>query len=320
MGRILDSGIEDGDVCDHNTARFISAVDIAAALPPGSARVCIKITALCPIALLEKTSDLLRWQKKHPSFKLPWKTHLFLILSDSSPLHLTTSEPPALTAEEERELQLAHERLLALCALCVEHGTPLLVDVEYVMVQPAIDYFTFVGAMAFNDAGAADSERPIVHGTIQAYLHDMRDRLEAMVRGVERERMQLGLKVVRGTYLTRETRLMAALGVPSPIHGQLGAARAQELGIPKGDRNLQFTQLMGMADGLSLSLRNAGFQVSDYLPYGPVEQIIPYLIRRAKENKGLLSTSSFDRHLLRYGRPSGIYLLQDTPIDVNCVI
>jgi proline dehydrogenase len=83
--------------------------------------------------------------------------------------------------------------------------------------------------------------------------------------------------------------------------GQLAAARAQELGIPKGDRNLQFAQLMGMADGLSLSLRNAGFQVSKYLPYGPVEQIIPYLIRRAEENRGLLSASSFDRQLLRYG-------------------
>jgi proline dehydrogenase len=90
------------------------------------------------------------------------------------------------------------------------------------------------------------------------------------------------------------------------LAGQLAAARAQELGIPKGDRNLQFAQLMGMADGLSLSLRNAGFQVSKYLPYGPVEQIIPYLIRRAEENRGLLSASSFDRHLLRYGRPSGI--------------
>ncbi|EER94526.1 proline dehydrogenase 2, mitochondrial [Sorghum bicolor] len=341
MGGILDYGIEDaedGDACDRNAAGFISAVDVAAALPPGSASVCIKITALCPIALLEKTSDLLRWQKKHPSFNLPWKTHSFPILSDSSPLHLTPSEPPALTSEEETELQLAHERLLAVCARCAEHGIPLLVDAEYATVQPAIDYFTFVGALAFNDgAGAGDCEqRPIVHGTIQAYLRDARDRLEAMVRSAERERVRLGLKVVRGAYLARETRLAATLGVPSPIHGsiqethdcyngcagflldrvrrgtasvmlathnvesgKLAAARAQELGIPRGDRNLQFAQLMGMADGLSLSLRNAGFQVSKYLPYGPVEQIIPYLIRRAEENRGLLSASSFDRHLLR---------------------
>ncbi|KAF8697867.1 hypothetical protein HU200_035360 [Digitaria exilis] len=339
MGGILDYGIEDaedGHACDRNAAGFIAAVDVAASLPPGSASVCIKITALCPITLLEKTSDLLRWQKKHPSFNLPWKAHSFPILSDSSPLHLTASEPPALTPSEERELELAHERLLAVCARCAEHGIPLLVDAEYATVQPAIDYFTFVGALAFN--GEASGEVPIVHGTIQAYLRDARDRLEAMVTSAERERVRLGLKVVRGAYLTRETRLAASLGVPSPIHGsiqdthdcyngcaaflldrvrrgsasvmlathnvesgQLAAARAQELGIPKGDRNLQFAQLMGMADGLSLSLRNAGFQVSKYLPYGPVEQIIPYLIRRAEENRGLLSASSFDRQLLRYG-------------------
>uniref|UniRef100_A0A0A9DHJ8 Proline dehydrogenase n=1 Tax=Arundo donax TaxID=35708 RepID=A0A0A9DHJ8_ARUDO len=345
MGGILDYGIEDaedGDACDRNAAGFIAAVDVAAALPPGSASVCIKITALCPIALLEKTSDLLRWQHKHPSFVLPWKAHSFPILSDSSPLYLTSSEPPALTAEEERELQLAHERLLAVGARCAEHGIPLLVDAEYATVQPAIDYFTFAGALAFNgeDAGAGDGERPIVHGTIQAYLRDARDRLEAMVGAAERERVRLGLKVVRGAYLARESRLAASLGVQSPIHGsikdthdcyngcaaflldhvrrgsaslmlathnvesgQLAAARAQELGIAKGDPNLQFAQLMGMADGLSLSLRNAGFQVSKYLPYGPVDQIIPYLIRRAEENRGLLSSSSFDRQLLRYVRP-----------------
>ncbi|KAL6905306.1 hypothetical protein ACP4OV_002907 [Aristida adscensionis] len=342
MGGILDYGIEDaedGDACDRNAAGFIAAVDVAAALPPGSASVCIKITALCPIALLEKTSDLLRWQQKHPSFNLPWKAHSFPVLSDSSPLYLTASEPPALTAEEERELELAHERLLAVGARCAEHGIPLLVDAEYATVQPAIDYFTFAGALAFNGeaGGGGDRERrPIVHGTIQAYLRDARDRLEAMVGAAERERVRLALKVVRGAYLTRETRLAADLGVPSPIHGsiqdthdcyngcaaflldrvrrgsaavmlathnvesgQLAAARAQELGIPKGDPNLQFAQLMGMADGLSLGLRNAGFQVSKYLPYGPVEQIIPYLIRRAEENRGLLSASSFDRQLLR---------------------
>ncbi|CAL4940521.1 unnamed protein product [Urochloa decumbens] len=339
MGGILDYGIEDaedGHACDRNAAGFVAAVDVAASLPPGSASVCIKITALCPIALLEKTSDLLRWQKKHPSFNLPWKAHSFPILSDSSPLYLTSSEPPALTAEEERELVLAHERLLSVCAACAEHGIPLLVDAEYATVQPAIDYFTLVGALAFNGEGTAGADRPIVHGTVQAYLRDARDRLEAMVRAAERERVRLGLKVVRGAYLARETRLAASLGVPSPIHGsiqdthdcyngcaaflldrvrrgsasvmlathnvesgQLAAAHAQELGIPKGDRNLQFAQLMGMADGLSLSLRNAGFQVSKYLPYGPVEQIIPYLIRRAEENRGLLSASSFDRQLLR---------------------
>ncbi|XBJ24851.1 hypothetical protein VPH35_002636 [Triticum aestivum] len=295
------------------------------------ASVCIKITALCPIALLEKTSDLLRWQHKNPSVHLPWKQHAFPILSDSSPLYLTPSEPAALTAEEERELQLAHDRLLAVGARCAEHGIPLLVDAEYASVQPSIDYFTFVGALACNGGG-----RPIVHGTVQAYLRDARDRLEAMVRAAEEERVCLGVKIVRGAYLTREARLAESLGVPSPIHGsiqdthdcyngcaafllervrrgsasvmlathnvesgQLAAARAQELGIGKGDRNLQFAQLMGMADGLSLGLRNAGFQVSKYLPYGPVEHIIPYLIRRAEENRGLLSASAFDRQLLR---------------------
>ncbi|KAK3153245.1 hypothetical protein QOZ80_2BG0169750 [Eleusine coracana subsp. coracana] len=341
MGGILDYGIEDaedGDACDRNAAGFIAAVDVAAHLPPGSASVCIKITALCPIALLEKTSDLLRWQLKHPSLVLPWKTHSFPILSDSSPLYLTPSEPPALTADEERELQLAHDRLLAVGRRCAEHGIPLLVDAEYATVQPAIDYFTFAAALAFNTSKAAwaTGDRPIVHGTIQAYLRDARDRLEAQVRAAEKEGVRLGLKVVRGAYMAREARLASSLGVPSPVHGtlqdthdcyngcaaflldrvrrghasvmlathnvesgQLAAARAQELGVAKSDPNLQFAQLMGMADGLSLSLRNAGFQVSKYLPYGPVDQIIPYLIRRAEENRGMLSASSFDRQLLR---------------------
>jgi proline dehydrogenase len=179
------------------------------------ASVCIKITALCPIALLEKASDLLRWQKRHPSLNLPWKTHAFPILSDSSPLHLTASEPPALSAEEERELELAHERVLAVCARCAERGVPLLVDAEYAAVQPAIDYLTLAGALACN------AERSIVHGTVQAYLRDARERLETMARGVERARVRLGVKLVRGAYLAREARVAAALGVPSPVHGSI---------------------------------------------------------------------------------------------------
>lgn len=72
-----------------------------------------------------------------------------------------------------------------------------------------------------------------------------------------------------------------------------------ELGIPKGNGRLEFAQLYGMAEALSFGLRNAGFQVSKYMPYGPLEKVIPYLLRRAEENRGLLSASTYDRKLLR---------------------
>lgn len=81
--------------------------------------------------------------------------------------------------------------------------------------------------------------------------------------------------------------------------GKLAASKANDLGIAKDNQNLQFAQLYGMSEALSLGLVNAGFRVSKYLPFGPVDQIIPYLLRRAEENRGLLSASSLDRHLMK---------------------
>lgn len=67
----------------------------------------------------------------------------------------------------------------------------------------------------------------------------------------------------------------------------------------KGDQKLEFAQLYGMAEALSFGLRNAGFQVSKYMPFGAVDKIIPYLLRRAEENRGFLSASNLDRQLMR---------------------
>ena len=81
--------------------------------------------------------------------------------------------------------------------------------------------------------------------------------------------------------------------------GKLAAQKARNYGIGKEGEKLEFASLYGMAEGMTFGLRNGGFNVSKYLPFGPVEQIMPYLLRRAEENKGLLSSSNLDRQLMK---------------------
>ncbi|XP_058112361.1 proline dehydrogenase 1, mitochondrial-like [Magnolia sinica] len=331
---ILDYGLEDAtdnEGCDRNLEEFLKTVETTSLLPPSSVSfACVKITAICPISLLERMSDLLRWEHKDPSFHLPWKIESLPFLSNSSPLYHTTSEPEPLTEKEEEDLKLAQQRLSKLCEKCHQTNLPLLVDAEYTSVQPAIDYFTYSAAIRFNN-----DENPIVYGTIQTYLRDAKERLVKAVEAAERRGISIGFKLVRGAYMTRETQLASASGAASPIHssiqethdcynectsfmlekiagghgsvvlathnlesGKAAAAKAAELKIGKGNQKLQFAQLKGMADGLSLGLRNGGFNVSKYLPFGPVENVIPYLLRRAEENRGLLSASTLDRQLM----------------------
>lgn len=178
--------------------------------------MCIKFTALCPISLLERISELLRWNKKDPSFELPWKAHSFPILTDSSPIYLTPSIPEPLTQAEELELRSVHENIATLCEQCAKYNIPLLVDAEYASVQPAIDYFTYSAALKYNRG-----DRAVVYGTMQAYLKDSKERLVKMVNAAEEQGFSIGLKLVRGAYLTRETQLASAFGVPSPIHGSI---------------------------------------------------------------------------------------------------
>nr|GFA85111.1 proline dehydrogenase 2, mitochondrial-like [Tanacetum cinerariifolium] len=82
------------------------------------------------------------------------------------------------------------------------------------------------------------------------------------------------------------------------ITARLAALKAREHGINKESGKLEFASLYGMAEAMTFGLRNSGFGVSKYLPFGPIEQIMPYLLRRAEENKGLLSSSSLDRKLM----------------------
>ncbi|KAK8717673.1 hypothetical protein V6N13_044932 [Hibiscus sabdariffa] len=322
---------DDNAGCDRNLEGFIRSVEFAKSLPPLSVSFVIaKITAICPIGLLRRVSDLLRWQYKDPSFTLPWKLNTLPIFSDSSALYHTLQKPAPLSPQEELDLHLAHQRLLRLCQKCVQDNVPLTIDAEDTSIQPAIDYFTYSSAIMYNR-----DDKPIVYGTIQAYLKDAGERLFMATKTAESLGIPMGFKLVRGAYMSSESRLASSLGYDSPIHnsiqethacyndcasfmleriaggydavvlathniesGQLAASKACDLGIRKGNQKLEFAQLYGMSEALSFGLRNAGFQVSKYLPYGPVDMVMPYLLRRAEENRGLLSTPSLDRVLM----------------------
>lgn len=344
---ILDYGLEDAEGnedCDRNLLEFLKTVEMTTRLPPSSVSfACVKITAICPISLLLRVSDLLRWEYKHPataSQNLPWKLPSFPVLSESSPLYHTQTRPPPLSTSEQEDLHLAEARLFTLCQSCADANLPILVDAEYSSVQPAIDHLTCAAMVKFNERtlrhrGSEDAKL-IVYGTVQAYLKDSIERLALASDAARKHGVPIGFKLVRGAYITRETALANSFGEKSPIHNSIGethacynrcaefmldkiadgtgavvlathnlesgklvATKAEELGIRKQDENLQFAQLMGMAAGLSLGLRNAGFNVSKYLPFGPVDQVLPYLLRRAEENRGLLSGNNLDIQLMR---------------------
>ncbi|XP_058187839.1 proline dehydrogenase 2, mitochondrial-like isoform X1 [Rhododendron vialii] len=341
--RIWDSGLKgmlvyalehasDNESCDRNLEGFLETVESAKSLPTSSVSfVVVKITAICPLGLLKRVSDLLRWEYNNESFQLPWKLNTLPIFADSSPFYHTPSKPDPLTVEEETDLHLAQQRMLKICQSCIEANVPLTIDAEDTSVQPGIDYFTYSSALMYNVG-----DNPIIYGTIQTYLTDAKERLIISANAAEKMGVPMGFKLVRGAYMSSERHLATSLGVESPIHntidqthacfndctsfmlekiasgsgaviiathnmdsGNKAAAKARDLGIQNGNQKLQFAQLYGMADGLSFGLKNAGFQVSKYMPFGPVELVMPYLLRRAEENRGLLSTSTLDRYLMR---------------------
>ncbi|XP_030952751.1 proline dehydrogenase 2, mitochondrial-like isoform X1 [Quercus lobata] len=332
---MLDYAVEyagDNQSCDRNLEAFLRTVEIAKSLPPSSVSfVIVKISAICPLKLLERVSDLLRWQHKNPSFNLAWKMDTLPILSDISPTYHTLKEPEPLTLEEEHDLQLGHQRLLKICQNCLVSNVPLTIDAEHTSVQPAIDYLTYSSAIMYNK-----DDNILVYGTIQAYLKDAKERLLRAYQAADEMGVPVGIKLVRGAYMSSERKLASSLGFESPIHnsiqethtcynncasfmlnkiangpgalvlathntesGRIAVGQAHDLGIGKVNQKLEFAQLYGMSDALSFGLRNAGFQVSKYMPFGPVEIVMSYLLRRAEENRGLLSTSTLDRQLMR---------------------
>ncbi|MCD7463844.1 hypothetical protein HAX54_051552 [Datura stramonium] len=249
---MLDYGVEhatENESCDQSMKVLLQTVESTKSLPSllSVSFVVVKVTAICTPRLLKRVSDLLRWERKSPSFNLPWKQKTLPLFADSSPLYHTSKKPEPLTQEEERGFQLAHERLTKICKKCVELDVDLLIDAEDTAIQPAIDYFAYSAAIKYHK-----DDHPLIFGTIQTYLKDSKERMHTHDCFNSCAEFMIH-EIANGSGAV----VLATHNIES---GKLAASKAIDLGIRKDGQKLQFAQLYGMADGLSFGLRNAGFQ------------------------------------------------------------
>ena len=249
-----------------------------------------------------------------------------------------------LSATESSEYALVRERVDAICRRAAEGGTYVLIDAEESWIQDAID------ALARDMIRAHNAERPVVFNTYQLYRHDRLEALRADLDAARDDGFHMGAKLVRGAYMEKERERAADKGYASPIqpdkastdrdfdaalalcveridhmavcvgtHNEASSARMTQLmadaGIEKSDPRIHFAQLLGMSDHISFNLAAQGYNVSKYVPYGPLREVVPYLIRRAEENTSVAGQTGRELQLIQDERARRSTLRHDRALS-----
>ncbi|XP_065594885.1 proline dehydrogenase 1, mitochondrial [Cyrtonyx montezumae] len=234
------------------------------------------------------------------------------------------------TEEEELQMKRMLQRMDVLAKRATEKGVRLMVDAEQSYFQPAISRLTLEMQRRFN------TERAIIFNTHQCYLKEAYDNVSVDVELSRREGWHFGTKLVRGAYMEQERERAAKIGYEDPINPtyektnkmyhrcldyvleeikhsrkanvmvathnedtvKFTLRRMMELGIHPSEKKVCFGQLLGMCDQITFPLGQAGFPVYKYVPYGPVDEVLPYLSRRAQENRGFMQRANQERDLL----------------------
>jgi proline dehydrogenase len=237
------------------------------------------------------------------------------------------SRKKKLDAKSQAKCERINKRVAEICARAYELDQPVFIDAEESWIQDAIDRMAEEMMLRFNQ------ERPIVYNTIQLYRKDRLDYLKNARRNARNEGYIYAAKLVRGAYMEKERERAAAQGYPSPIHdtkadtdaaydmavdyclkhhetmafvvathNERSTARLAEQMIvddmPRDHPGIFYSQLYGMGDNISYVLAKNGFNVSKYVPYGPVADAVPYLIRRAQENSSAAGQMSRELQLI----------------------
>jgi proline dehydrogenase len=218
-----------------------------------------------------------------------------------------------LTAEETKEWERVKDRVNRICKEAHDNNKPIFIDAEESWIQQAIDDLANENMALYNKDSA------IVYNTFQLYRKDRLAYLKHSLEMGKAKGYHVGAKLVRGAYMEKERKRAAEKGYASPIqdtkensdrdydlalqycvenidrmglcagtHNEKSSLWLVELmskhHISPGDKRIFFSQLLGMSDHISYNLSQNGYNVAKYVPYGPVKEVLPYLIRRAQEN------------------------------------
>lgn len=246
-------------------------------------------------------------------------------------LYQKIGEGTDLSLEEQAEWDRVVDRYHKVCARGKEKDVEVLIDAEESWMQNAADDLVEELMKLYN------TEKPIVYNTLQLYRWDRLDYLKALHERAISGGFKLGMKIVRGAYMEKERERAEEKGYPSPIckdkfetdenfnatmkyillnlndialfigtHNEdssyLAMQLMEELGVEINDNRVWFGQLYGMSDHISYNMAANGYNVAKYVPFGPVKDVMPYLIRRAEENTSVAGQTNRELDLLKKER------------------
>jgi proline dehydrogenase len=256
--------------------------------------------------------------------------HAFAVFKPSGLSHndLLEKDPSKFTSLEKEAWERVVRRVRSICATTSEAGGSVLIDAEETWLQDAIDKLAEDMMTDFN------RERAVVFTTAQLYRHDRLAFIKDLASRAEEGDYIVGVKLVRGAYMEKERERAEKNSYPSPIQVDKAATDSdfdlavefcldnldrvnlfcgshneksniklcemmKERGLSSDDNRITFSQLLGMSDPITFNLAAHGYNVAKYVPYGPIREAMPYLIRRAKENTSVAGQTSRELTLIR---------------------
>ena len=243
-------------------------------------------------------------------------------------LYQKITEGNSLSEVEKAEWDRVVARYEATCKKAYDLDVALLIDAEESWMQDAVDDLVEEMMRKYN------KEKAVVFCTLQMYRWDRMDYLRELHKRANSEGFKIGVKVVRGAYLEKENERAEEMGYPTPMcsskkatdenfdecvayildnldtmalfsgtHNEESCYKLmewmEERDIEKDDDRIGFGQLYGMSDHISFNLAKLGYNVAKYVPFGPVRDVMPYLIRRAEENTSVAGQTNRELELIR---------------------